>query len=197
MDTEEVGNLEEKAIAIFSIAEASLELAQDFSYCSNALKKDIQSQFWRRTMVRTLFASTELLTHAVRQNLMYYSQAGIIELSLPELTILEEKSYGLKNNGKISVQKMKLRTADNFRFSLSLFHERMATGYLLDFGGNGWQSFLESLKIRDRITHPKNLDEITVLDDELEILSNAMLLVSENHMIIARTMEEVAESSLT
>ncbi len=73
----------------------------------------------------------------------------------------------------------------------------MATGYLLDFGGNGWQSFLESLKIRDRITHPKNLDEITVLDDELEILSNAMLLVSENHTIIAKTMKEVAESSLT
>jgi hypothetical protein len=38
----------------------------------------------------------------------------------------------------------------------------------LDVGGSEWQSFLEAIKVRNRITHPKKTADLVVSQDDLK-----------------------------
>ena len=181
---------EGEQVPIVEVASAYRELAKDFRQCTRAFEANPESQFWRRTTVHTLFASTEVATHFIKQWLLHgYYRIGIIELSLPEIAVLKEESYGLKNNGTLDVKKAKLRTADNFRFALSLFHEKAKTGHQLDVGGNGWQSYLKTLKMRDRITHPKSFSDITITDTECETIATSAIFIGDSYVTFAELSE--------
>ena len=143
-------------------------------------------------MLHTLFASTEVATYGIKQWLLYSYAVGMIELSLPEIAVLKEESYGLKNNGTVDIKKAKLRTADNFRFALSLFHEKVKTGHQLNVGGNEWQLYLKTLKMRDRITHPKSFDDITITDAECEVIATSAIFIGDSYIAFT----ELAELAL-
>ena len=100
------------------------------------------------------------------------------------MAVLKEESYELKNNGVAYIKKAKLKTSDNFRFTFSLLYEKMELNRQFNASGNGWQSYLKSLEVRDRLTHPKSLDDVFVKNDERVALAEAMRFLVENLFIV-------------
>jgi hypothetical protein len=50
----------------------------------------------------------------------------------------------------------------------------------IDYSGTGWQQLLVSVKIRDRLMHPKQPADLTVTDDEVASLRTAMSWFRDN-----------------
>ena len=177
----EASSLEEARI--IGAIKAFEELERDFNTCTEVYVQNPESQFWLRTSIHTFFALAEAVTYATKQCLLHECNIRRIELSPSEMAILKEESYELENNGVAYIKKAKLKTSDNFRFTFSLLYERMELNRQFNASGNGWQSYLKSLGVRDRLTHPKSLD-VFVENDERVALAEAMRFLVENLFIV-------------
>ena len=58
-------------------------------------------------------------------------------------------------------------------FSLKAFAETFGLPLTIDKGGKNWQCYTRALKIRDRITHPKNINDIEITDEDIEVIREA------------------------
>lgn len=133
-------------------------------------------QLRRRTLFRAFFAQVEgetslrkefaLLQHAERQTVF----------SEPELAMLREEQYVLANNGEVRVQPKFLRLTDNLRFSFKAFAKAFGSSFELEVSGSGWDAFQRSIIVRNRITHPKTLTDLTVSDSAKQGASNKTTL---------------------
>jgi hypothetical protein len=78
-----------------------------------------------------------------------------------------EESYELKDNGEIKTRSARLRTLSNLRFAFSIFGKSQQIDFAIDTSGTEWTNLVNSLKVRDRLTHPKNASDLCVSDDEI------------------------------
>ncbi len=131
------------------------------------------NQFWRRTIVRTIFALVEGISHQYKKVALQISEITQVEFSDAEITLLKELSYSLNARGEADTSKAKLRTVDNMLFSIKMFAKSCSQNFDIDKSGNDWQCFKNALKIRDRITHPKNIADLEITDDEMPTILNA------------------------
>lgn len=89
------------------------------------------------------------------------------DVKLEDGLIVSEASYDLDNNGSITQRPLKLRTTASIRYSFSVFKRSYGTNFDLDVTGKPWLAYLPAVKVRDRITHPKKLADITISEEEL------------------------------
>lgn len=115
-------------------------LFQDVFECQKRLNAE-DCQFWRRVYVRTVFASIEGL------------------MSFLKLVATEEEVT--------ASQSSKLRSKENIEFAYREFARRIDSTFVLDKNGKHWKALCSSLKVRNRLTHPKKLCELNVTEPEL------------------------------
>jgi hypothetical protein len=128
------------------------------------------SLFARRVYVRSDFAYYEGTIWLVKQAcLKASSSTGVRKFEVAEYAILREECYKLKNNGKYETGKILLRLPENLRFTIDLFNKRFDAEIDLGVGSAMWEKFLDTLKIRHRITHPKSLNDYKITDDEFAL----------------------------
>jgi hypothetical protein len=83
----------------------------------------------------------------------------------------------------------KIRTMDRLKFTLSWAADRLAPGWEPTFSDSGWKALREGLPVRDRLMHPKKADDLTVSDDEIDRLRDAL-------MWFTATMRDLQQQSL-
>ncbi|MDH5217575.1 MAG: hypothetical protein OEX19_07760 [Gammaproteobacteria bacterium] len=146
------------------------ELALDIEKCVLLLDKE-DSQFYRRTYVRALFAYLEGFAYMTRQfaiemDQITYKRFGVMDWDRHFLLHDEIPSIG--NNGKITKQSNRVSFIDHFAFSLKAHAD--VVGYKGDIlADNGWQSLKGALKIRHRLTHPKKSVDVQVTDEDIQL----------------------------
>jgi hypothetical protein len=118
----------------------------------------------RRVMVRSSFAFIEATIYALK-NIVAKSPRAT--LNHKDVMMTSEVTYDLSESGDIQERPAKIRLAPNVKYAFKLFKRQFGISYDLDVGGEPWQFFLNSIKVRDRITHPKQLADLSVSDDEL------------------------------
>jgi hypothetical protein len=123
------------------------------------------SRTQRRMIVRSVFAFIEAIAYSMK-NIAANKTIGK-PVPASDKFIASEIVYDLSEKGEAIARPMKLRLAPNVRYTFSLFKRCYETSTDLDVAGEGWQSFLRSIKVRDRITHPKSTDDISISDKEL------------------------------
>ena len=124
-------------------------------------------QFWKRTVVRFLFAGIEGLCYRNKQIALATAALKDIELTSAEMAMLREEAYGLDDNGEAESKKSRLRTAPNLAFSLRMLARARGGSYEIDTNCTGWQAFKTSIRVRDRITHPKGASDLQVTEEEV------------------------------
>ena len=62
---------------------------------------------------------------------------------------------------------------DRLLHTLKCFCKVVESDFSVDIGDHRWDAFLQSMRIRDRITHPKELDSLSISDDEMIQLGRA------------------------
>ena len=156
---------------------ANKDIIDDAEHLNAYLIKDVEaackncqadrSQFNRRTVVRTMFASLEAMTFGLKQSILKMAPRS---LSPADVALLQEETYTLDNKGEVQAQPKYLQLEFNFRYAVKKFAEVFELNMELDCGGNEWRVLREAVKTRNRITHPKSAHDCHVSDDDLDKL---------------------------
>jgi len=124
------------------------------------------SSIERRVLVKSISSFVEALS---------YSMKGVAldsdnpPLTYPERMLAVEEVYDLDSSGQVEKRRAKLRTISNIRFAFSLLAKANQANFTLDV----------SLKVRDRLMHPKVPSDLDVFDDEIRDALRAFIWFEE------------------
>lgn len=150
-----------------------------------------ESQPARRDFVRTAFAAIEGWLWLYRQNIqeMVASIRGLTPL---ERSAFEEKSFGINETGQLKEQERFVPLTAMFRFVVKLAEKEFGER-LIDFSSADWQNFNHAIRIRNRITHPKTIEDLNLSKQDIELVRGALLWTFANVV----TGSEQAQLALT
>lgn len=126
----------------------------------------------RRDFVRATFAAIEGWLWDFRQNAQ--SVLGDVRnFTLAEQAAFAETSHAISSNGKLIEQPRYYSMTTMFRFIIRLAEEEFGNP-LVDFGSNEWQAFNEAIEVRNRITHPKDVNDFNLSENDIETVHVSM-----------------------
>lgn len=125
----------------------------------------------RRDFVRTVFAAIEGWIFDYRQGVQE-SLGNIRDLSPAEEAAFAEATYALSETGKLRKQTRFFPMTAMFRFATRLVEQECGQS-IVDFSSAEWQKFGEATVIRNRVTHPKGIDDLHISLDEIATVQAA------------------------
>jgi len=139
----------------------------------------------KRDVVRASFAAIEGAVWNFREHIRAIALATSA-LSDAERTVLNEIAYSVDKTGRLSPQAKFLTLPAAIRLCARI-GTRIAPPTSIDFSGAGWQNFTAAIEIRNRITHPKSLDDLMLTDSDLRSCNDALhwFLEASTHLMEA------------
>jgi hypothetical protein len=159
--------------ALFHALMLDVEAARDALAASD-------TQFNRRSCVRTVFALIEGETYLRKQYALMLHELGTVTLTEAEVALLKEEQYRLNSKGEPDSQPLFLRLPENLRFSFRVDAKVHGREYALETSGRGWESFLKAMAARHRITHPKQFEDFEISDEDLVHVNNTLEWYQKN-----------------
>lgn len=154
---------------IRDIKEPILVLLED-AHAAEQYLEETDSQFSRRAYIRSIFAYIEGSVWILKQTCLKAKPfSGVRRMSPIEYALLVEETYDLKSNGEPKAQSKFLRLPDNIKFTFKVVNKLFQSNIDLGVGKDEWSKFQCALKIRHRITHPKNTKTFEISDKEIEL----------------------------
>lgn len=151
--------------------------------------------FLVRSLTRTFFAEVEAMSSAFAASLLEFHDLGVVDLSVGERVVLEDKSYSL-SGGKVRERQAFNPFLENFRFRYSRFLEAYGVDLGLAVGDHRWASFQEALRIRHSITHPKTVSDFRVSRDTVQHFGDAVSWFSDQATALFDSCGDVLEEPL-
>ncbi len=152
--------------------------------------REQDSQFWRRTFIRSVFALIEGFTYRLKQVALEASKKFSIELSKSEIALLLEESYEVNDKGQAETRPDYIQLPRNIRFAFRMYSLAYGINYQLKIDDDGWLSFKEALKVRNRLTHPKSTDDVSVSAEDMSHAEKAAIWFVRSSDEIQRAMIE-------
>ena len=133
----------------------------------------------RRIAIRSVFSALEVLVAEMG--------AILVKQPLPndlanheerhkyflELCALSNISYRIDDRGQLQLEHPNIPLKQRVLFVMNM-SARITGSEISPKGDDGWRKFLEATKIRNRITHPKNQDDLEVSRLEYDIVVEAL-----------------------
>ena len=95
--------------------------------------------------------------------------------------MLREETYSVvRGKARVSVKFIPLE--ENIRFTFGMLLSTAGVPFRLAGDDTGWAAFCRSLRVRHRITHPKNAAELEITGEEMEDLSQGHLWYFETEL---------------
>ena len=126
------------------------------------LPTDSKYQFRRRTFIRTAYAMVEGTCYHMRAICEFGNEIeGIDKMTGDVLNkVLERPNPDGKNNY--------IRATEAIKISFKSLARVLHYDFELNAGGSGWQSLDHTRVVRDRLAHPKQIEELDLTDNEIE-----------------------------
>jgi hypothetical protein len=166
--------------SVVDVAERDLSLAMLLRRLGDAsqsdevwgalLRKRYDSQAVRRIYVRLFISFVESVVASIKADMLADPPRP---LSLSEQALLTESAVDVSDTGDIRDRPLLLQIGKNVRFAFKFYAANHNLAFTVDFGGEGWRAFVETVRVRNRITHPKRLEEMSISDDELAVIDRA------------------------
>ena len=165
----ETFNFDTKNVMLIDFAELKDTYAVLGDDLESSMKLDASSHsegFICRTYIRSFFALIEGMTAQIKKlALQVHQQQPIFEPF--EISLLVEEDAFLTNKGEPRSKKAKLRFIDNFQFAIWSLNRALNLNIAVP-KESGWNEMLQAIKIRDRITHPKNTVCLVISESEMK-----------------------------
>jgi hypothetical protein len=137
------------------------------------LGKQAPGQFALRTLYRTYFSFIEGVSFQLRQ----VSLATLKDTDLvthAELALLREERFQLNSKGIPEPRENFQSFLPNLLFSIRCYVKQHGASYEPNIGVVGWESMRKAVAVRDRLTHPKSGEGLTVSqEDERHLVAAA------------------------
>ncbi|MGG4095304.1 hypothetical protein [Paenibacillus lautus] len=148
---------------------------------SHEILQNNDSQYNRRTYIRTAFAAVEASSYLLKQHCINENNGEVY--SEAEIALLNDETYFLNNKAEASVRQNFLPVADNFKFAIKMYL-KLNPNKELELDTLGWDYFKKAIAIRNKIVHPKLLDDFVISDSELKIVEKAYVWVVSKVMYV-------------
>jgi hypothetical protein len=161
-------------------AELIINLGNDVDRCHKALIEAIDAGsvdddrsvtadygFFARQLVRAVFAYIEGITFSVKVSAAERCLASGVDISPQERFFAVDVNHSLDERGEVVEQRAMLRLAANVRFAFALTEKAYGIKPLFDPGVEWWSCLKTSIKVRDRLMHPKMPDDVDISGDEI------------------------------
>ena len=112
-----------------------------------------------------------------------------VDFTFPEQALLSEESYELDDKGKVRTKAARIILAGNIKFAFRTYAQAHLAKYKVKDDGSGWDAFKKTIKIRDRLMHPKRASDLVVSNDEMSDLL-------ETYIWFENSVKEVQQVSL-
>jgi hypothetical protein len=124
-------------------------------------------EYHARQLIRSIFAFIEAVTFSVKIGAAERCDTRGLGYSEAERLFVAETEFALKDNGEIFERPAHIRLADNIRFAFRL--QEKSRGMTDAFNANvkWWACLKSSIKVRDRIMHPKMPEDVDISPDEI------------------------------
>jgi hypothetical protein len=128
----------------------------------------------RRSYVRSVFALVEGIVFALKHATLARDAGAESRFSLAELTLLKDEVYELTDDGEARSRMAFLRPANNLRFAVRCFTRSYLAEHEMSPNEEGWAAYRRSIRVRNRLMHPKKPSELVVEDHELADATQVM-----------------------
>lgn len=146
-----------------------LLLLLDDAHAAEELLELSDGQFQRRAYVRSTIAVIEGTIWLLKRTCLGASDPNKSRrLSIAEFAMLSDQTYELKRNGEVRTSTKFLKLADNLRFTIKTCNRLFGCNLDLQVGDAAWDRFLNTVEVRNRITHPKVVADFDIADREIE-----------------------------
>lgn len=151
-----------------------------------------ESDFTRRMVVKTMFTYLEGHLYALKQVILDFEHilnpwqlqgikdSRIVLFTDEERAMLEEYTYDLSSGGVARKTLYLPRFADNIKFAFTLFQRAVRLEDTVNYNSEGWQRLLESQKIRNRLTHPRSTESLSVVEAEVATVEKGVAWYDNN-----------------
>jgi len=139
-----------------------LSLLEDVLKAYELLESDRSSQFFRRALARATFAYIEALIEAVRNELRSTIRSGV---GMAELTPKDEETLGFL--GVVGTPTKFLPVEQGLKRTFKLAARIWGLDFRLKTEGEYFRDFLAAKDARNRLMHPRTLQDVEVTDEDM------------------------------
>ncbi len=141
----------------------------------------------KRDLIRTLFAAIEGSAWFYKEHIQALAETTDM-IEADEVLALSEVTLTVDKAGKLHSHPRFLTTTASVRLVSRIAH-RIAPDHQINFGGGEWSLFQEAIEVRNRLTHPKDLSDLILSEEQTVTCTNAFywFLEETTHSIEAAT----------
>src|SRR5438105_11182575 len=148
-------------------------LTSDYDECREQIES-ADNQFWRRTLVRTMFSIIEATNSLLKNKALQAACSGDkASFNATRIELLQDSKYRILKNGKLEQEPRRDPFINYTAFILRTLAEESYTEAAF-FAENGWNEFQKAVVVRDRLTHAKQNTDVNVSDAELQSVDEAL-----------------------
>ena|SRR5579859_1166624 len=153
------------------------ELGHDAERGSRELSANSDDEFLRRNLVRIFAAFVEGYSFLLKQVVLKLYDPLQEQLSIEEMSKLKEIKLDATGQPVLDEQRVPKRRflplQDNFKFAAAMFGRLCGSKYTVSYGSIGYEAFTRTISVRDRLMHPKAIEDLHVTDKEALNLQTA------------------------
>jgi hypothetical protein len=147
------------------------ELVADVVLAGKLHDSSAGNPFFVRTYIRTVFAFIEGAAYVMRtaaQDLLVQRASVRNWQDAQKSVLLSSRAAKILPNGRITDERMRQPFKHMLAFTIRTLAEELGEDTSKLLSDNGWQSLQDAIDIRDRLTHPKQVEEVQVSQGELQ-----------------------------
>jgi len=142
-------------------------LIKDVTSSLNDLRR-ADEQYLRRSTIRTIGAAIEGLTFHLK-NIALNQATSFPELySDLEIAALKEQTYSINDNGAIQIRAMLIPLKTSIKLIVKIVDKNTKSLHEKSFNNKGWDALIANIEVRNRITHPKKIEDLTITKKEID-----------------------------
>lgn len=123
--------------------------------------------FRRRAYARAVFAAIDGSCECFRRQAFVAECNKVPRLVDPsKLSVLAGETYHVTDDGDIRMQKLRIAFLNHVLLSLKSYAGAQGVTYRTK-KGDQWHRIKSAVRVRDRITHPKNLSSLAITKEEV------------------------------
>lgn len=141
---------------------------KDLSFiCEQAAKADNNHfDFWNRVFIRTAISLVEAETYLWKVDLIDHCLRYEVVIPPEVLPFLINKKYDVDNHGKIKEKFLQLPLGSDIKFTFDQICKVRNFTLKVSFDDYRWGLLIDSIGVRNRLTHPKELGAQVVTNQE-------------------------------
>jgi len=143
------------------------------------------NEFWSRSLIRLCVSLFEAEVFILKKNLLKYCNEYNVSIKPEISTLLTGIKYEINENGKVVERYLQTKMVSDIKFVYDQLKEIRSFKLKNTFSDPRWQCIAQTVKVRNRLAHPKLIEEQVVSESEVNDCMSAYWWFSENSYHIA------------